>query len=417
MLFWTLKMKIGYIFNQIRTWGVRGLFEAACRWPHEHLVAAFLKKSMRDNADTIPQKGITIVAPISGRYSLSKTMRDFIIRLKAVGIPCQVFDTFKSSGRVPDSVYKPLLTPTESFNILKYEYVIEMLNSPIPAGLKVKRCRIAFWESESGILDVFPYLKDSDIVIAMSDFNAAYFSKVLPSDVIVRKIVYPLMPLPSNIPSRAETRQKYGVREEDFLVFFNFDLKAIWRKNPDGLIRAFAKAFHRNDDARLILKTNNANSCADKLYVLRSLAESLGVGSQVIFVNDYLSSSEIYALTGACDVYASLHRGEGFGLGIAEAMQMGKAVVVTAYSAPLEFCGQYNAILVPYKLIKTNNDPLSAKFGYCADADIDFAASALRKLYCNKELATKLGRNAKQFVETHFSDKEFKTSVLKLIEE
>ena len=134
-------------------------------------------------------------------------------------------------------------------------------------------------------------------------------------------------------------------------------------------------------------------------------------------MDDYVSSSEIYALTGACDVYASLHRGEGFGLGIAEAMQMGKAVVATAYSAPLEFCKQDNAILVPYKLIKTNDDSLSSKFGYCADADVDFAASALRRLYGDRKLVAKLGKNAKQFVETHFSDEEFKTSVLKLIEE
>lgn len=398
--------------KQLQTWGVKGVVNALRRWPHERSVARFLKKSFVKNAATVPQKGITIIAPISGGYSLSKTMRDFIIRLRGVGIPCQVFDTLKPDGKVPYRTFKHLLTPKSEFNILKYDHIVEMFTSPIPSKLPVKRCRIAFWERENGILDTYPYLKDSDVVIAMSDFNAAYFQKELSQEVKVCKLVYPLMLLPVNAAGRDETRRKYGFANDDFLVFYNFDLYAFRRKNPDGLIRSFALAFRQCEKAKLVMKTNHADLYGERLQMLKALSESLGVGSRVCFINEYLSSEEIYELTGACDVYASLHRGEGFGLGIAEAMQMGKPVVVTAYSAPLEFCDEDTSLLVPYKLIDAKEGSLPIERMYNVEPDVDAAAKALRRLYDNQDIAAEMGKRGRAFVERHFSDQEFRKSVL-----
>lgn len=403
------------IFCQLKTWGFRGVVAAMRRLPHEMRIRHFLVRNAQYNAKTKPVPGLTIIAPISGGYSLSKTMRDFVIRLVESGIPHQVFDIQIPDGRVPRETYESLLTPKKDFSILKYSHIVEMLNSPLPIGLPVKRCRIAFWESESGLLDVFPYLRYSDLVIAMSDFNAAYFRKVLPENVSVKKILYPLMPLQSNIPDCGETRKRYGFRGDDYLVFYNFDLQAYWRKNPDGLIRAFAIAFQNCANAKLVMKINNVNLYGEKVQDLKALSKTLGIGNKVVFISDYLSSLEIYALTGACDVYASLHRGEGFGLGIAEAMQMGRPVVVTAYSAPLEFCNKDTAILIPYKLVKAEGDSLSERFGLCADADINAAANALRYLYENRTEADALGKRGQKFVQSHFSKEAFLSSILDLV--
>ena len=87
--------------------------------------------------------------------------------------------------------------------------------------------------------DVFPYLAESDAVIAMSDFNARYFARALPSHVAVKKILYPLMPAPTDYASKDQARKLFHFGQNDFIVFFNFDISAGYRKNPEGVMVAF----------------------------------------------------------------------------------------------------------------------------------------------------------------------------------
>ncbi|MBQ7251016.1 MAG: glycosyltransferase family 4 protein [Kiritimatiellae bacterium] len=353
---------------------------------------------------------------MSGSYSLSKTMRDFVIRLRDAGIPHQVFDCGKPDPDLAKETYAHLLTPRGEFRLLRYTHVVEMVNSPLPGGLPVRRCRIVFWEGDGGLLDVYPYVADSDVVIAMSDFNAQCFRKALPESVAVAKVVYPMMPIPGGGRPRDEVRRSLGLLEKDFVFLFNFDLVAYSRKNPDGLLRAFAMAFPDATDARLVLKTNHAREYAGRLAGLRGLADELGMGGRVVFVNDYMPSSELYALAAACDAYVSLHRGEGFGLGIAEAMQLGKPVVTTAYSAPLEFCNEETALLVPFTMRQLNDGSMVSRMGPCADADVAAAADAMRRLYDDRAFAAALGSRARRFMERHFSGEAFKASVDALLD-
>lgn len=402
--------------RRFRIWGVRGIWRAALRLSHDRAVRRFLKDNAASFPCDNPQRGITIVAHMSGSYSLSKTMRDFVIRLRDAGIPHQVFDCGKPDPDLAKETYAHLLTPRGEFRLLRYTHVVEMVNSPLPGGLPVRRCRIVFWEGDGGLLDVYPYVADSDVVIAMSDFNAQCFRKALPESVAVAKVVYPMMPIPGGGRPRDEVRRSLGLLEKDFVFLFNFDLVAYSRKNPDGLLRAFAMAFPDATDARLVLKTNHAREYAGRLAGLRGLADELGMGGRVVFVNDYMPSSELYALAAACDAYVSLHRGEGFGLGIAEAMQLGKPVVTTAYSAPLEFCNEETALLVPFTMRQLNDGSMVSRMGPCADADVAAAADAMRRLYDDRAFAAALGSRARRFMERHFSGEAFKASVDALLD-
>ena len=408
-------MKFTDVFRQIRTWGIRGVVKALQRLPHERSIRRCLLQNASRHANTKPRKGITVIAPISGAYSLSKTMRDFVVRLQKVGVPHQVFDTYKYDGKVAREDYEPLLTPKSEFNVLKYEFVVEMLTSPLPTGLPVKRCRIAFWEGESGLLDVFPYLKDSHAVVAMSDFNAAYFRRVIPARIKVEKVIYPLMPMPLGVLAKENARKRFGIGRGDFVVFYNFDIRADYRKNPQGTLEAFSSAFKGVESCKLVLKVNGVAAFPEKLSLMKESASRLGIARQLVVITEYLSQLDLYSLTNACDAYLSLHRGEGFGLGIAEAMQLSKPVVVTAYSAPLEFCNGETALLVPYKLVSMEGDALSARIGPCAEPDVVMAAAALRRIYGDKAFADEIGDRGCRFVKEHFSDAAFKMSVENLM--
>ena len=75
------------------------------------------------------------------------------------------------------------------------------------------------------------------------------------------------------------------------------------------------------------------------------------------------TAKHVNALIAACDCYVSLHRSEGFGLTLAEAMALGKPVIATGYSANLDFMNVSNSLLVRYELVRAGGGPstLSAR--------------------------------------------------------
>jgi len=94
-------------------------------------------------------------------------------------------------------------------------------------------------------------------------------------------------------------------------------------------------------------------------------------------------------------------------------MILGKAVVITGYSAPLEFCNDTNSIVVPFKMIPVDcsDVPWYSTAKLWADADVDSAARALCRLHDDAELRRRLGDSAKKSILAQFSIDEFKKSI------
>jgi len=200
------------------------------------------------------------------------------------------------------------------------------------------------------------------------------------------------------------------------MVFFNFDYaSSYYRKNPEAILQAFRKAFSESDNAVLVFKTIRAKACKAMSDQLHALAEKLALSSRLITIDDFIPQEDLVNLTNASDAYISLHRGEGFGLGIAEAMTLGKPVIVTDYSATTEFCNAENAMLVPYKMVPVRPDQIDVDpYKYVtswAEPDIDAAAKALRRLYEDPQLRATLVNNAQAFISNYFSVENFKKSV------
>lgn len=361
-----------------------------------------------------PRCGITIVAHVSGAWSFGKTMRDLACRLRAVGVPCQVFNT-GLRRTIPRQDYSSLVTPWWAFRIRRFDHVIEIDKSLVPSLRGVKKSTVFFWEFEDGVLEAWPELKNVSSVVAMSDFNKRVFSRALPGT-DVRKILYPFMFDAGSLEPSHLVRSRYGLPLEAFVVFFNFSYSSgCGRKNPHSLLLAFAQAFRDVQDAWLVFKTQGKVSSPDRVAELKRLAEDNGVANRVLTIDRYLSQNDLYALTNACDVYASLHRGEGFGLGVAEAMSLGKAVVVSDCGSTTEFCNAENSIPIPCRLVpvgKTLNrfDKLPG-VKLWPDPDVGAAAAALRRLYDDQNIRKRLGRSAKNSLAEHFSAENFMRSV------
>lgn len=216
----------------------------------------------------------------------------------------------------------------------------------------------------------------------------------------------PVVNIPHPIDIKIEDIDAYfetGISDDCFNFLFVFDYNSlIERKNPLGLIDAYEKAFGiNNDKVKLILKTSlsNQHSKAKKKVI-----ERIGDNKSIIYKEEMLRRPELLALINKADCYISLHRSEGFGLTIAEAMALGKPVIATGYSGNLDFTNANNSFLVKYKMVKHEVDlSVLPKNNYWSEPNTDHAAELMKFIFENQAHAVEIGKKAKEDIETHFS--------------
>ena len=411
-----MKLVASFLANvkKVLHWGPKGVFNHLRAMPDRLRIRRILLRG-RNDMSVIPARGITVIGEFTRFGSAPKVLRDFAASLRDAGIRYQTFNT-DCHPQTPTEDTAGILTPLCDFHIRKFDTIVEILPSIVPIIDGIRKARIAFWEFESGFEYGYPDMPNESHVIAMSDFNFFYFQRTLPARVKVSKVLYPFRYEECDLPSRDEVRRTYGMAPSDFVVFFNFDYGAGFnRKNPDGAMRAFAKAFRDEPNAKLVFKTKNAAAHPDRVRMLHGLAEKLGVVDRYVSIDTYVPQRDLFGLTNACDVYLSLHRGEGFGITLAEAMVMGKPVVCTDYSSTTEFCKPDCTIPVPYKIVKVRlgqiDHPYYRKVEKWAEASVDAAAVALRKLYADSEFRAELGERARTSVLRQFSVEHFRKSI------
>lgn len=194
-----------------------------------------------------------------------------------------------------------------------------------------------------------------------------------------------LMPMAVSVdaPSgtRKELRKAFGLPESDLLFFFAFDFNsASRRKNPQACIDAFLLAFPKSDNAKvgLVIKAHGDLRSSDAKRLL-SLARK---DSRIHVLTGTLPKNVLISLYDACDAFISLHRAEGFGRAIAEAMLLGKAVIVTGYSGNRTFTSKRNALLVGFtKRALRKHDYVHGNGQTWAEPDIRDAAEKLRMVF------------------------------------
>ena len=121
------------------------------------------------------------------------------------------------------------------------------------------------------------------------------------------------------------------------------------RKNPQAAIKAFQTAFPNPKRVKLVVKTHGAEKNPADFSALQELLHD---SPDIILINRTLGRDELLALQNLCDCFVSLHRSEGFGMGLAECMYLGKPVIATNWSGNLEFMDAGNGCMVDYQLVE-----------------------------------------------------------------
>ncbi|MDF0552052.1 glycosyltransferase family 4 protein [Kamptonema sp. UHCC 0994] len=336
--------------------------------------------------------GVNIIGHVSGEFGLGGGVRGTIKAIEAANIPFTIRDLKEDSQRNLDSTYTNFSSkPSYPINIVHTNPHESLLNS-IDTEFFKDRYNIGFWIWE---LPVFPDIwmgafNRFDEVWTYSNYTAETISDVSP---------LPVVKLPPSIylPPNTLDREALGLPKDKFIFLFMFDMgSGFERKNPFATIEAFKKAFDKsNQDVLLIIKFRPHPAYQNQYQELKSMTEDW---PSIQFIEGHLSKEEVHGLVDNCNCYVSLHRAEGFGLTMAEAMYYGKPVIATAYSSNTDFMNVGNSFLVRYELIATTEAyGLYPKGSIWAEPDIDHASYLMQYVFQNYSEAQEVGvRGAKE---------------------
>ena len=172
------------------------------------------------------------------------------------------------------------------------------------------------------------------------------------------------------------------------------------RKNPLAVVDAFREVSQSDEGAHLVLKVHNSDWHRDKLDLLKERAAGLSVP----IIDRTLDRSDLNAFLASCDCLVSLHRSEGFGLTLAEAMYLGKPVIATAYSGNVDFTKPGDSFLVGYRLqhVGKGCEPYD-EHSLWADPSHADAVDHMRTVLRNRVLREQTARTGRDYVRRHLS--------------
>jgi glycosyltransferase involved in cell wall biosynthesis len=181
------------------------------------------------------------------------------------------------------------------------------------------------------------------------------------------------------------------------LFYFDFDSFPA-RKNPEGAVQAFQLAFSRNEDVLLTVKTRGVADAGRRSW----LSHQASRDSRIRIIDETLSDEEIRNLLAQHDVFLSLHRSEGFGLGCAEALAIGNIVVSTDYGGTRDFISEKTGFPVACRQVPVLAGEYTDAEGACwAEPSIEHAAQRLREIYDAPGAALARAQHGRRHLERH----------------
>ena len=254
-----------------------------------------------------------------------------------------------------------------------------------------------YWELPAAPSVWKPMLRGIDEIWAPNNFVAEAFSRVFDGDIVV---IPPCIEPTTNAPL---TRAHYGLEDGRFYFLFTFDYFSFpARKNPQGVLTAFQKAFpNRSEAVGLVLKSTGAAGHHPELK--REFLAASKADTRIHILDKNMSRSDAHGLIQTCDCYVSLHRSEGFGFGMAEAMFYEKPVIATCYSGNTDFLTNETGFPVDFHLRAVEEDEYVWPHQQVwAEPSLRSAVDAFRTVYERPDLRRQRAEKGAAFVRHHY---------------
>ncbi len=340
--------------------------------------------------------GVTVLGFLDSESGVGEAARTLVRSIRETGIPYAVINSDRAPHRRNEREFSKRFTDKNPYPITIVSIngdMFEEETNRLRKEVSQNRYVIAYWGWELSNLPEswVPLLKQVNEIWAISSFVKDAIRarhKTIPISVIPHAI---------RIPKHPYGRDRFNLPPDTFLFLFMFDFYSVFeRKNPLGVIRAFKEAFPNDPSVGLLIKCSNHEIDKENFEKLKSAVEQ---DSRIRLLTRYYERDEIASLMNVCDAYVSLHRSEGFGLTLAEAMILRKPVIATDYSGNTDFMNEKNSFPVPYTLIPLTRDYGPYKKGNVwANPNIREAAKRMRLLASEKEIALKKAMEGQRYV-------------------
>lgn len=370
------------------------------------LIATNTKPRAEQLPDSIsPSFGMNIIGSAVGEYGMAKHAQVTLLAADSVHIPACIIDHAGKDGtssRVPPHLMNK--TPLYSINVAA-QNLDYFPNYIARSGQSLKDCHNIYygnWEYPDYPSTWKEIIKHFDEIWVPSKFTYQATAKAFD-----RQITH--IPLSVSVsPEFAHDRDFFNLPQTTFLFLFVFDSSSwIERKNPLACVNAFKLAFPKGtESAGLVIKAKNIHSgdphSSKQWALIQEIAQS---DKRITIIEKHYQDNVLCDLIQVCDAYVSLHRGEGFGFSIAEAMLLHKPAIVTNYSGNTDFTISDNSCLVNYELIPlpANYIDLVGMQTQWAEPDIEHAASFMKRLYNDSAYVKQLGQAGHEFIKANYN--------------
>jgi glycosyltransferase involved in cell wall biosynthesis len=350
--------------------------------------------------------GVNLIAYIRAEMGLGTAARGIAHALESAAVPFNVLNF----EHLNPSLHRDDSWKHKEVNFSSYDFTILAVNPDNIVNAKAQvqkrlvrdRYTIGYWFWE---LPEIPDDWQSSFALVDEVWVASRFVQ----DAISLKSPVPVfrVPVPIRLGQNDKfPRQRFSLPERQFLFLSMADWRShLARKNPLGAIRAFKKAFPRdNTTAGLIVKINNASALGSDQETLTQIRAEMEGCPNIYLLDSEMTRPEVDSLLAISDCFVSLHRSEGFGLGPAEAMSLGKPVILTKWSGNLDYMTPDNSIGIDYQLV-----PVGRQYGpyqpdqVWADPDLKRAASWMKRLVKDPEFGKKIGLRGQETIKKEFS--------------
>jgi glycosyltransferase involved in cell wall biosynthesis len=296
--------------------------------------------------DDRPQEpGVNLVGYISAEMGIGQGARNLVRAARCAGLKCAVKPVSTEGLHreqdlgIEDDIDHPYPVNVIYVNADRVPSTLQALGEDFLRGHR----NIGYWHWE---LEEFP----EDFNSAFDCLDEVWTASRFCQDSISRLSPVPVIRIPhavevANPPARS--RSDFGLPEDRFLFLMVFDMLSVFeRKNPLGVVRAFIEAFAGDPATHLAIKIGNTKC---NPAAMRDLSDAIQ-SYPITLIDRVMDRVDVDALLQVSDCLVSLHRSEGFGLCLAEAMYLGKPVIATAYSGNTDFMTSDNSFLVGYRL-------------------------------------------------------------------
>lgn len=345
--------------------------------------------------------GINLVGNIKAETGLGQSCRLVANELQATGVSYSLYQ-YEQLGVMAEGYYKDYEDKISS----ELPYNINLIHiNPHEMGLAFMQNHEKIWNGRYNIgfwlweLEEFP----EQWTPCFHCVNEIWTPSEFISQAIRKKTSLPVTTVPYHIEVSVKgnySRKEFALPDNQFLFLMMYDRTSMTkRKNPEGVIAAFKKAFNPKQNVGLVIKINN---CAEE--ELLNLQGELEQYQNVYFLTDVMERDKVNGLISCVDAVVSLHRAEGFGLVLAEAMYLGTPTIATNWSSNTEFMTQETACLVNCELVEIQEDMgLLKKGNRWAEPDISQAADYMRRLTEEPEYCRQLAERASAYIREKLS--------------